>query len=532
MAETAELLSDWDLRKNQIFDPKKITSGSDKEIWWRCSSGHELRATVRNRAKSGCTVCSGQTVLAGFNDLLTQRPELKALWHPSRNAGIDPSEVSPYSNRRFWWLCEVGHHWLSSPSALKSCPYCLNRAVWPGFNDLQTLYPDIAAQWHPKKNGRLRPFEVTATTHKKVWWSCELEHAFQQQVNAKTLRQKGCPFCTFQRVLPGFNDLATTHPALAKELHPRKNGPLVAEDLISNGGKTLWWLCDLGHEYEATIASRKRGSGCPFCSGRYPILGETDLATVLPKLAAEFHPTKNSPREPTDFTPQSNKRAWWLCGLGHEFEMVISNRSTLNQGCPVCSNQKVLKGLNDLATKMPELAREWHPSRNLPVKPDEVPVKRNEKFWWLCPNGHEYFAQLANRAHGTGCPECSWTGFNSTKPAGFYFLKHRALQARKVGITNTGLSYDRIKQFTDDGWELLKMVQAPSGAPVRRLETKMLQWLRLDLEMPAYLGREEMGRKGGWTETFSIEGPSDDLVKKQIETFWKEIQATDKSEKI
>jgi hypothetical protein len=307
-------------------------------------------------------------------------------------------------------------------------------------------------------------------------------------------------------------------------LHPNKNGALVAEKLISNGGRKLWWLCDLGHEYEMTVNSRKRGTSCPFCAKRYPIIGQTDLATVFPKVAAEFHPSKNGSQSASDFAGQSNKKVWWLCALNHEYETKITNRTSLGQGCPVCSNQKVLKGFNDLETKLPELACEWHPAKNLPVRPDEVPAKRNKKYWWLCANGHEYYAKLSNRAAGTGCPECSWTGFNATRPAAFYFLRNKVLQARKIGITNTGITYNRLAEFQDDGWEVLTIVDSPQGDAVRLLETRMLQWLRLDLKLPPYLGKEEMGRKGGWTETFSLEGPSESLVREQIAGFWAEIQ--------
>ena len=75
--------------------------------------------------------------------------------------------------------------------------------------------------------------------------------------------------------------------------------------------------------------------------------------------------------------------------------------------CPVCCNQKVLKGYNDLTTTNPNLAKEWNFERNIQLLPTEITAGSKKKVWWKCSKcGYEWQAQISNRNHGTGCPVC------------------------------------------------------------------------------------------------------------------------------
>ena len=50
------------------------------------------------------------------------------------------------------------------------CPYLTGHKIWVGFNDLATVNPPLAQQWHPTRNGTLKPSDVTAYSSRKVWW--------------------------------------------------------------------------------------------------------------------------------------------------------------------------------------------------------------------------------------------------------------------------------------------------------------------------------------------------------------------------
>ena len=160
-----------------------------------------------------------------------------------------------------------------------------------------------------------------------------------------TSRGKGydCPYCSGNKVMPGFNDLATTHPNLALEWHPTKNGELSPTMFSRGSTRKVWWKCAEGHEWQATIGSRSQGSGCPYCSGNKVMPGFNDLATRNPVLATEWNTTRNGDLLPTQVTSKSGKKVWWICKKGHEWQATVSSRSN-GSGCPECSRQKRSKG--------------------------------------------------------------------------------------------------------------------------------------------------------------------------------------------
>ena len=92
--------------------------------------------------------------------MLHERTNLLKEWDESRNFPLTPDTVSYGSKKKVWWTCENGHSWQTTVhvrSEGSGCPYCAGRKVLPGFNDLKTLCPGVAAQWHPSLNGALTP---------------------------------------------------------------------------------------------------------------------------------------------------------------------------------------------------------------------------------------------------------------------------------------------------------------------------------------------------------------------------------------
>tara|TARA_B110000263_G_C15080127_1_gene405925 strand:+ start:139 stop:576 length:438 start_codon:yes stop_codon:yes gene_type:complete len=136
----------------------------------------------------------------------------------------------------------------------------------------------------------------------------------------------------------------TSYPHLVNEWHPTKNSDLKPEDFTHGSEKKVWWQCPKreDHEWEAVIYSRSEGSSCPFCSGR-KASKTNNLQVDNPKLASEWHPTKNRDLRPEDFRPHSHKKVWWQCPRSdkHEWQTVIYSRSK-EHGCPYCSGNKTL----------------------------------------------------------------------------------------------------------------------------------------------------------------------------------------------
>ncbi len=342
------------------------------------------------------------------------RPELLREWHFAKNAPLTPQGITYGSKRSAWWKCEKGHEWqamiYTRTGAGSGCPYCKGKRAWPGENDLASQRPDLAAQWHPTKNGVVTPADVSLGSHHKAWWKCGKGHEWQAVVKSRAINGTGCPVCANRRIVPGENDLGSTCPDLARQWHPDKNGTLTPHDVAAGTRRKVWWRCEEGHEWAATVVSRASGgTDCPVCAGKAVISGENDLASLFPDLAAQWHPTRNGILTPETLTPNSNKKVWWRCPLGHDYPASVGARTVSGAGCPYCANRKVLPGFNDLATLEPMVAAQWHPTLNEALTPEMVTAGSRRKVWWECPAGHSWKAMIYSRTgpKKCGCPVCA-----------------------------------------------------------------------------------------------------------------------------
>jgi hypothetical protein len=202
------------------------------------------------------------------------------------------------------------------------------------------------------------------------------------------------------------NSILFSNPELVIEWNYEKNGNLKPEHFTANSGKKVWWKCDKGHEWEATVRGRNKGHGCPYCSGQKVLKGYNDLQTSNPNLANEWNHQKNIDLKPDMISANSGKKVWWKCDKGHEWQAVIYNMNK-GSGCPHCAGQRLVRGLNDLQTVNPTLAKEWHYEKNNELIPDAVFPNSGKKVWWKCDKGHEWQATIASRNYGRGCPICA-----------------------------------------------------------------------------------------------------------------------------
>lgn len=199
---------------------------------------------------------------------------------------------------------------------------------------------ELMAEWNWEKNNELGfdPETLTLGSHKNVWWKCGYGHEWQATISNRTIG-RGCPYCASKKVLKGFNDLQTVNPALAKEWNYEKDNGLTPEDVTPSSNRKVWWKCNKGHEWQASINSRNKGHGCPYCSGLYVIKGKNDLQTVNPTLAKEWNCEKNNDLTPRDVLTNSEKKVWWKCQKGHEWQATITNRNR-GRGCPICNSER------------------------------------------------------------------------------------------------------------------------------------------------------------------------------------------------
>jgi len=443
------------------WDPSTVVSGTHQKKDWKCKEGHIFSARIDHRTNSGsgCAVCSGQQVLAGFNDLKTKFPDIAAEAY-----GWDPKKVIPGTNQKRDWKCKEVHIYHSTvkyrTGSGGGCPFCSGHQVLAGFNDLKTKFPDIAAEaygWDPKK--------VTAASNKKKEWKCKLEHIYSSRVTDRTSNGGGCPFCSGHQVLAGFNDLKTKFPDIAAEAYGWD-----PETILAKSNKKKEWKCKLDHIYSSVVAKRTdTGSGCPFCSGHQVLTGYNDLKTKFPDIAAEAYGW-----DPSTVVAGSHQKKDWKCNKGHIYASMIVNRTDKGSGCAVCSGQQVLAGFNDLKTKFPDIAAEaygWDPSTVVPGT--------NQKRDWKCNKGHIYLASVGNRTgDGSGCPICAESGFNPGKDAWFYLMERPGEQ--QLGISN--VITDRLRTHELNGWNLIEHTREPAlGQKVLDTENAFKKWLKKEI---------------------------------------------------
>ena len=382
---------------------------------------------------------------------------LLAEWDKKKNGKLTPKDVFSGSAKKAWWILsyddkKTGRHFefswearISDRAGGHKCPYLTGKKIWKGFNDLTTTHPELAAEWHPSRNGDLRPENVMAGSNKKVWWQVSYDDKKTKKhfdfeweaVVAQRAKGASCPYTSGKAVWKGFNDLATTHPELAAQWHPVKNGNLKPEHVSAGSGKKVWWIlsCDDSKtgkhfEYEryVTVAEWVNGGGRRLYNRNLDVSKNgkvsgnlNNLAAAYPELAAQWHPTRNGSLLPEDVSIRSGRKVWWIFPyddpktgrhFDFEWETPVGNR-TRGRGCPYLSGHKVWKGFNDLATVRPEIAAQWHPTKNGTLTPEDVTEKSAKNVWWQMSyvdeetgerSTYEWQAVIANRVISTVFP--------------------------------------------------------------------------------------------------------------------------------
>lgn len=333
-----------------------------------------------------------------------KHPELLTEWS-DRNS-VSPEDISYGSNTVFWWKGACGHEWqtsVKSRSAGEGCPVCANKRVVPGINDLASQYPDLMREW--SEENELDPAAVSPASHKKAKWIGKCGHRWETEIRYRTLHGTGCPYCSGNRLLRGFNDLQTKFPGIAFEWS-NKNKDLTPDMVLAFSSRYVWWKCrKCGHEWRSRIADRTRGHGCPCCTGATVSTGISDLGTLFPEIAKDWS-EKNGDLTPERVSPKSRRNVWWKCSkCGYEWQGVIYAR-VHGQECPACDNRAVMPGHNDLATTDPEILREWDYDGNT-VDPHNVSRLSQKVVKWKCGNCHQYRMKISDRTlDKKECPYC------------------------------------------------------------------------------------------------------------------------------
>lgn len=399
-------MAEWDWEKNEK-SPDQYTLGSTQKVWWKCPLGHSYDLRISSRTgpqKCGCPYCCipAQRLLKGFNDFKTKYPELAKEWHPTKNGDLTPSDVFPGSGKKIWWQCEKGHEWESTVNARTSkgrgCPQCSA--------ERKTSFPEQAVFYYLKKvfadaenRFKYNSYEIDIyIPSKKI--GVEYDGQFYHTSAASTKREERK------------NDYFQKKIRLIRIKESTKNR--IENDIIyykfnQTYCNLKWAIISIfeligfnGAIPEININSDRKDILQQYIKSKK----ENSFAYKYPELTKQWNYEKNGLLDPTMVSYASNKKVWWICPKGHEYVSSI-NHIASGRGCPYCSGKRVLKGFNDLQTRNPSLAKEWHPVKNGNLTPSEIMPNSMQKVWWMCSKGHEWEETVNNRNRGRNCPYCS-----------------------------------------------------------------------------------------------------------------------------
>ena len=215
-------------------------------------------------------------------------------------------------------------------------------------DSLLDLMPSIVEIWDKEKNGDLTPDMFSKCSEKQIWVICKrCGKSFQSKVKDIYLRRTmKCSDCAHYRLKKGINDFKTKYPNLALEYDYKKNNRKLEDLELGESKEKYWWKCSkCGNEWKASIASRIKSIYCPKCAS--PVGAKT---------------------------------------------------RTLNK----------IKKEGSLATNYPDIAKEWHPTKNGNLTPTEMTCKNKKIIWWKCSKcGYEWQNSVALRTKGFGrCKNC------------------------------------------------------------------------------------------------------------------------------
>ena len=416
-----EIAKEWHPTKNGDMKPNQFTPGSHKKVWWLCEKGCEwetfpyARTKGNNKKGTNCPYCAGQKV--GFNnDLAATFPDLLKEWDAEKNKGIDPTKIHPGSHKKVWWICKNGTHSWKTKITLRTrggydCPKCSKQTSRPElyfYSEFQSIFKSV----HHRK--KIEKMEIDIFIE-DINLAIEYDGVYFHKSKTKTDKLKKNKIinlgmkCINVREIPlkkildndllikPTQDIQLTFLELLKEIKQLKI-------LNENHKKDIDNY--LNEKQQRNIDLYKKLIS--YLPG--PLPGQS-FADKFPHLVKEWNHSKNGALTPYNMHPGNpTQKIWWLCEKGCEWETTCNTRTNKSRkkhtSCPYCSGHKVGFG-NDLQTLYPEIAKEWHPTKNGDMKPNQFMPGSGKKVWWICNNTHSWQSTILNRKNGSGCPYCN-----------------------------------------------------------------------------------------------------------------------------
>lgn len=338
-----ELTSYWSSKNTQKIDEITLSEAKNKKYIWLCDCCNlefneklsivlDKFSNINNRElKKICPYCN-KKIPKPEESLGYKKPFLKSEWLENINGDI--YNVFSNSNDIIEWICRKCHRNYKAKISNraeddKCCPYCSNRKLIKGINDLATTHPHLIKEWSSLNDRQLS--YLTNKSSYKAWWNCSVcSNTYQQVVSQKFTSKISCPYCRKAKILKGFNDLPTTHPWLLKEWSTSNDRDF--STLMCNSNYRAWWKCsECSREYRQTVKKKilMNISCCLYCQKNKVLKGFNDLATTHEYLLNEWDYLNNILlAKPTEIDEKSNKIVWWICkdNPNHRYKFKINEK--------------------------------------------------------------------------------------------------------------------------------------------------------------------------------------------------------------
>ena len=455
-----KLMAEWDYDKNNELglNPNIITYGSGKKAFWKCNQGHSWQTSVYGRTSgSSCPICSyknrGETIRLSKNknkkSFAEKYPNLLKEWDYEKNGNLNPKQFTSNSNCYIWWKCKNNHSWKtkinSRISGNTGCPYCSNQKVMEGFNDLESQNFHFINEWNYEKN-KIKLNQIYFGSTKKVWWKCSICSFEWQSTIRHRINGTGCPRCA--------KNMQTSFPEQAIFYYIKK----IFKDSINGFKNNQLGISEidifipslhLGIEYDGSFYHKSSKNKIKdkakydnlknnnillirvIEKGRYEIEVRNDCDySIIHEYQLEYKNLKKVIFEIFEFISKT---------FNIDIKIDIDIERDLYSIQSQFSQYIIRKSLKNL---YPDIANEWHPTKNGMIKPENVYAKSAKKYWFICKNGHEYKSILSDRTcNKSGCPYCSTSQpikINQYSREGVFIKQHNSLNdaAKAVGLVS------------------------------------------------------------------------------------------------
>ena len=397
-----QLAEEWNYKKNGDLKPSDVLSGSHKKVWWKCTEGHEWKASIKSRSSGqGCPICANKKVLTGYNDLSTTYPSLAEEW--SEKNSILPTKVIGGADKKYYWKCPIGHDdYLMTVDQRKrgqGCPKCAQQSQtsFPEqalFFYIKHIFPD-AVNRYLIKNTEIDIFIPSLKigieydgyfSHKGKTKKDAKKKTFLRSQDIRLIRikeykkddeQNGADFYIHER---------TTYETISEMINA------VILQLTQSNDISVDCERDQVKIKEQYIDSIKKNS----------------IVSEMPEIAFEWDYNKNGTIKPEFVSRNSKLKYYWICPkCGYSYLAAPTSRYR-GTGCPACAGKVVNVGLNDLRTKNPDLVEEWDFEKNGTLDPGSLFYRATDVVWWKCKQGHSWQKSVCSRTKNkSACPYCT-----------------------------------------------------------------------------------------------------------------------------